>query len=426
MPPKQQKSQKALEQPSSKPSIEPQAPHRRPRTRSTPASPLASPMKDKRVSKKKVKFEDQLKQATIQAKATKKTQAKATKLAKAEAAAAKRNKAEAAKTTKLAKKEATSAAKASKTAKTVKIKEPNSRLAPPNPIRLTWDPSNVQRRVIMNQAYRHRQTLMFEALLFDSETGAFVQDHEEKNSFIDDLILNDLNDQINENTLESEQKIDVSISNENQMLNSNNTNSHDETSEENLEQAIKVQKKNNMKQWQKNYIYRLRAQLKIRSHRAFWYSWMRKIDDDWYKDDYYAIHTLTYHIAIAQVKFDCFKFDVIQTYIQSDAKIKKQMITLNRLSRNEWRDAMNSILIDMWRIKFNYKINVDIKVENSYVAFEIVLFSTSLTRFIQVVDELINSFAKRKTRIVQQKKRATIVRDRNEQQENNIKLLFEK
>ena len=153
---------------------------------------------------------------------------------------------------------------------------------------------------------------------------------------------------------------------------------------------------------------------------------MRKIDDDWYKDDYHAIDTLTHHIAIAQVKFDCSKLDVIQTHIQSDAKIKKQMITLNRLSRNEWRDAMNSILIDIWRIKFDYRISVDIKVENSYVAFEIVSSSTFLTRSIQIVDESINSLARRRTRIVQQKKRATIVRDRNEQQEDNMKTFLEK
>ena len=263
MPPKQQKSQKALEQPSSRPSTEPQALHRRPRTRSTFASSLASSMKDKRVSKKKVKFENQLEQATIQTEATKKAQAKATKLAKVEATVVKRNKVEIAKAIKLVKKEATSATKASKIAKIVKIKEFNSRLASPNSIRLIWSSFDVQRRVIMNQAYRHRQMLMFEALLFDNEIGAFVQGHEEKNSFIDDLILNDLDDQINENTLESEQKVGVSISNENQMLNSNDTNSHDETSEENLEQAIKAQEEDNMKQWQKNYIYRLNSKYEV-------------------------------------------------------------------------------------------------------------------------------------------------------------------
>ena len=94
----------------------------------------------------------------------------------------------------------------------------------------------------MNQVYRHRQTLMSEAL-FDNRNRVFVQDHDdiEKNSFIDNLIRKNLKDQQSE-------KLVVRSKNDVLDENSHDTNSHDE--KENLEEnddsekAVQEQKEN--------------------------------------------------------------------------------------------------------------------------------------------------------------------------------------
>ena len=119
MPPKHTKQKKSqqtptpIDLPTEPPQPQPQTPHRRPGTRANPASPLASPMRQgKRVPKKKIKFENQLKQQTLQAKTT--------RLTKIKAETVKRIKAEIAITVKLINKKTTNATKTSKIAKIVK------------------------------------------------------------------------------------------------------------------------------------------------------------------------------------------------------------------------------------------------------------------------------------------------------------------
>ena len=279
-------------------------------------------------------------------------------------------------------------------------KKPSIRSAPPKPVRLSWGPSTVRKRLVFNEIDAHdsqqsiaQKPMMSGALPHASGTAEEHENEEEEDEEED----------------EDEDESDITDESE----------------------AREEEEENNMETWQEaNYPFNASLTFRLVKGSVATIPYARPIGNgNLYRDEFPA-NQVANTIAELQVKYQVEELEYVRVHIKSPAsKAKVRMITMNVFSPEDWYSDVQPVMTQEWARWTGYKLDVDIKVSGQWskeLASRSVEMASSSTRPISAVDDPAASPARRKTRTSQQEEVMRLRRNDNEAQGNYMEALVDK